>query len=148
MRAHVTLGIDGTKNRTRKLIPFTLVEVMVAMAIFSLLIATVLSGLFQIAQFNYMNAQKVVAFGLAYEALENLKAENYEDVSGDHEVLSPAQVKMTHLGGKNRVSLNAWRWGGVEEQMAPKRKNITITIGWNHRGKSRFESITGTIFPE
>lgn len=127
---------------------FTLVEVMVAMAIFSLIIASVLSGLFQISQFNYMNAQKVVGFGLAYDALENLKAESYEQVTPDHDMLTPSEVKLTHLGGKSRVALKAWRWGAVEEETSPQRKNITIWVGWNFREKYRHERIVGTIYPD
>lgn len=135
-------------NQAQNQSSFTLVEVMVTMAIFSLIIATVLSSLVQISKFNYMSAQKVVAFGLAYDALENLKSENYADVTSGHALLTPEEVKLTHLGGKNRVALNAWRWGEVEEKFSPQRKVITIWIGWTYQDKHHFEKVDGTIFPE
>lgn len=127
---------------------FTLLEVAFAFTIFTIVIVGVLLGLVRTARMNYANAQRVAAFGLAYDAIELLRAEGYENITGDHELLTATEMQLTHLGGTGRVPLNAWRWGGVTEKNDPPRKHVTIWVGWNYQQRSQFEKVDGVIFDE
>jgi len=127
---------------------FTLLEVMIAFMIFSIVIVGVLNGLIQTARLNYANSHQVAAYGLGYDALELLRAEEYDDVTNDNELLRPDEMKLTHLGGTDRVPLDAWRWGEVIEKNDPRRKHVTIWVGWNYRQRNHFEKVEGVIYPE
>ncbi len=140
-----TLFSDMKLKMSRR--PYTLLEVVIGMVIFSILAVGVITGVIRVANLNYVNAQRVAAYGLGYDAVESLKSDGYDAITDQHDLLTPSLEKLTHLGGSGRVPLYAWRWGHVEEKNNPERKKITIWVGWNYQNRNQFEEVIAVVLP-
>jgi hypothetical protein len=122
----------------------TLVEVMVASFLLALFIGGVYTGLITGMRMNYATAQRLAAFGLCAERLEQMRGCDYSTITVNN---FPTETnKLTHLGGSQRVPLNCIRSNIIVSLSNPARKAIAIKVNWVYRGKDYNESINGTIF--
>ncbi len=104
---------------------FSLIEVMVALGIFSIGILAVASMQISAAQGNLSARMRTEAVTLASERLEILNSKGY-----NHNDLSPG----THTDSTNDVYLLEWT---VTEDTTLKTKTIALTVTWNDRGSTQ-----------
>ncbi|MFC1452838.1 type II secretion system protein J [Verrucomicrobiota bacterium] len=122
----------------------TLVEVLVASALVGLLTVAVYSVVINAVSLNYAVAQRVAAFTLCKEKLEQLRGSDYHSVTASN--CAAQTVFLTHLGGTARVPLTGTRAGSLTGLSNPDRKSVTVTVQWDYRGRQFEESMTGVIY--
>lgn len=122
----------------------TLVEVMVAMALTVVGIAAVYAGISQGQRMNYLTAQRVAAFGLCRDTLEQIRGMDYESVTTN--AYSSQTVQITHLGGSRRIPLMATRTCDIASYSSPPRKAVTVMISWEYRGRTNSECARAVLF--
>jgi type II secretory pathway pseudopilin PulG len=116
---------------------------MVAVFVVSILLAGVFSGATRAVQANYAAAQRTAAFGLCKERLEQMRGTDFDRVS---EVNFPTGiVQITHLGGSQRIPLTGFISNSIVSQVSPPRKEVTVTVWWECRGRTLQESYSGSV---
>jgi prepilin-type N-terminal cleavage/methylation domain-containing protein len=125
---------------------FTLIEVTIAMALLSLVAATILSSLMQGTRLCYTTAQHYAGYSLCRETIEQMRGANYGMVIEDN--FPPTNMLLTHLGGTCRVPLMCTRYitNDIVELPDPLRKQVTVAVSWDYRGKIEIETMTGYIY--
>ena len=123
---------------------FTLIEVVVSSVLSTMIIGGIYSGIQTGMKLNYSSAQNMAAFGLCLERLEQMRGEAYSDVVPSE--FPDENVSLTHLGGEERLPLAATRSSSITDLNDPIRKEVTVTVSWDYRGKTLSQSITGHIY--
>ena len=119
----------------------TLMEAMVSMSILGMLLTWVYDGVSQAVLGNAATAQRVAAFGLCMERLEEIRAADYDNVTG---AAFPEQtVPITHLGGATRLSLTGTLTTEIVSRVDPPRKEVTSQVSWRLGDRTLCESLTG-----
>ena len=125
---------------------FTLVEVVIAMALVALVVATVLGSLSQGSRLGYATAQHSAGYSLCRETIEQMRGANYGMVIVDN--FPPTNMLLTHLGGTARVPLmcNRYITNAIVEFPNPTRKQVTVAVSWDYQGRHELETSTGFIY--
>lgn len=127
---------------------FTIVEVVVA----SLLITLLGAGVFRTAIFSqritYSNAQRQAAFGLAKAKTEELKGVGYDELDARYgSSQQEIDLDLVNLGGVNQKILPATRSTTLQNLSSPQRKLITVTVSWEFQGRSLTETVQIFLYP-
>jgi len=125
---------------------FTLVEVVMAMALIAMVVATMLGALTQGSRLCYATSQHYAGYSLCRETIEQMRGANYGMVIEDN--FPPTNMLLTHLGGTARVTLSCTRYitNGIVELSNPTRKQVTVAVAWDYQGRPQLEMTTGFIY--
>ena len=132
------------KELHRKRAGMTLIEVMIVVALGSLVIIGVYAGISLGTSLNYASAQRVAAFGLCRDLYEQLRGADYTNVTAV--VFPTTTMRLTHLGGSQHLPQMCTRSCTIDELLNPTRKVVNITVAWNYMGNSLQESLDGVIY--
>lgn len=121
----------------------TLIEVVLSMLLVTVLVGAICKGLTHSVAVNYMVAQRIAAFSLCKDSLEQMRGMEYSTVSTN--LFTNEVIQLTHLGGTARLPLTAVRTIDINSQTNPTRKAVTINIAWNYRGRQLSESVDGML---
>lgn len=135
---------EETCEATRSDSGMTLIELAVAMVLTSLLIGGIYTGVVSGMNLNYAVAQRVAAFGLCRERLEQMRSSEYADVTSD--TFGNEQLDLTHLGGSERLPLVCARVSTIATLDNPARKAVEVEVTWQYRGIDYKESVAGLVF--
>lgn len=113
---------------TRTTAGFTLIEVLVAMVIFSISSLAVTSLMVGSMQHISNNGQRSEAIALAQEALEGLRSAPYDELATGSDLDIPSSTDGTTFDVNWRVYTN--------DPMAGV-KRIVVTVTWNHKGATK-----------
>ena len=135
---------------------FTIVEVVVASLLVTLLGAGVLQTTILARRITYSNAQRVAAFGLAKAMTEELKGIGYEELTADYVAGKTDddddgvddELDVVNLGGVNQNIITGIPSISMEELTDPRRKRVTVTISWNFQGRELEESVEIFLYPQ
>lgn len=139
---------------------FTIVEVVVASLLVTLLGAGVLQTTILARRITYSNAQRVAAFGLAKALTEELKGVGYEELTADYIAGKTAvedddddedeqkELDVVNLGGVNQNIITGIPSIAMEELTDPRRKRVTVTISWDFQGRELEESVEIFLYPQ
>jgi prepilin-type N-terminal cleavage/methylation domain-containing protein len=122
----------------------TLVEMMIALVILSVIAVGLLHGITTSIRLNYAATQRAAAFSLCMDLYEKMRGANYYDVVPTN--FPTETLRLTHLGGSQRVPLYCQRTCQIIEQSNPTRKEIRITVQWVYMGRTLRETLDGMIF--
>ncbi len=124
----------------------TLMEVVIAMALVALVVATVLASLTQGSRLVYATAQHYAGFSLCRETIEQMRGANYGMVAVEN--FPSTNMLLTHLGGTTRVPLMCDRFitNAIIELFNPTRKQVTVAVAWDYQGRHELETMTGFIY--
>lgn len=124
----------------------TLVEVVIAMLLVTMLVGGIYQGITQSVVVNYSVAQRVAAFSLCKDALEQMRGVRFADISDDvMDIFGENPIRMTHLGGSAMVPLFATPSITITDETDPVRKEVEISVSWEYRGRGYTESIRGVL---
>ena len=127
---------------------FTLVEVVVATLLVTLLGAGVIQSTLLARKITYSNAQRVAAFGLAKAKTEELKGVGYEKLTATYGTThSETDLELVNLGGVNQELVKTTRTTTLEDLTSPRRKRVTVSITWDFQGKELEESAEIFLYP-
>ena len=112
---------------------FTLIEVLIAMSIFSIAALAAASLILQSTSMISVNAQHSQAVTLAQQTMEDLRTLSYDDVT------SGAQTS-TLNNTQYAVS-----WLVTANSPAPEMKQIILTVSWQNKGKAK-NYVLETVF--
>ena len=132
------------KELHRKRAGMTLIEVMIVVALGSLVIIGVYAGISLGTSLNYASAQRVAAFGLCRDLYEQMRGADYTNVTAV--VFPTTTMRLTHLGGSQHLPQMCTRSCTIDELLNPTRKVVNITVAWNYMGNSLQESLDGVIY--
>lgn len=121
----------------------TLIEMMIALVIVSMIAVGLLYGVMASVRLNYAAAQRAAAFSLCMELYEQMRGADYDHITPTN--YPPQTVRMTHLGGSQRVPLFCQRTCQIVERDNPRRKEIEIAVRWVYQGKTLTERLNGMI---
>jgi len=135
---------------------FTIVEVVVASLLVTLLGAGVLQTTILARRITYSNAQRVAAFGLAKAMTEELKGIGYEELTADYVAGKTDddddgvddELDVVNLGGVNQNIITGIPSIAMEELTDPRRKRVTVTISWDFQGRELEESVEIFLYPQ
>lgn len=122
----------------------TLIEVMIAMLILVMISVGLLHGVMTGVRLNYAAAQRAAAFGLCMDLYEQMRGAEYSDVTPTN--FPPETLRMTHLGGSQRVPLNCQRMCQIVQKTNPNRKEVEINVSWVYMGRTMTETLNGMVF--
>lgn len=122
----------------------TLVEVAISMLVIVLLIFAAYSSINRGLDANYEVAQRVVAFGLCRERLEQMRGAGYDNVTTAR--FTNEILRLTHLGGSQRAPLWAQRRSSITNVYLPTRRQVEVVVEWSFRNRSLSERLVGAIF--
>lgn len=128
----------------RKRAGMTLIEVMIVVALGSLVIIGVYAGISLGTNLNYASAQRVAAFGLCRDLYEQMRGADYTNVTAV--VFSTTTMRLTHLGGSQHLPQMCTRSCTIDELLNPTRKVVNITVSWNYMGNALQESLDGVVY--
>ena len=123
---------------------FTIIEAVIAIMILAILIPGIYEGIRHGLTLNFLSSQHIAAAGLGREWLEQMRGTPYASVTTNN--FETESVILNHIGGKDRLPLNATRSATIEELFLPSRKMTTIDVSWNYRSVQRTEQIKAVIF--
>jgi len=122
----------------------TLIEVMIGVVFIAIGLSAIYTSIAQGTKINYGVAQRVAAFSLCKETLEQMHGATYDHVTT---VDFPTEtVKLTHLGGSARVPLYCTRSSQINSLINPSRKEVKVSVAWDFRGQTLSESVDGVIY--
>lgn len=122
----------------------TLIEVVIASAIIFIVVTGVYQGVIQGLRLNYACAQRIAAFGLCKDRLEQMRGAAYADITPTN---FPAEtMKLTHRGGSERIPINCERSSSIQEYSNPILKNVTVTVAWEFAGRTLEETLSAAIY--
>ena len=135
---------------------FTIVEVVVASLLVTLLGAGVLQTTILARRITYSNAQRVAAFGLAKAMTEELKGIGYEELTADYVAGKTDddddgvddELDVVNLGGVNQNIITGIPSISMEELTDPRRKRVAVTISWDFQGRELEESVEIFLYPQ
>lgn len=122
----------------------TLIEVMIAMLILSLVAVGLLYGVMAGVRLNYAASQRAAAFGLCVDLYEQMRGADYDAVSASN--FPPETLRMTHLGGSQRVPLLCRRTCTISPFTGPTRKEVRVEVQWTYLGRPMRENLDGVLF--
>jgi hypothetical protein len=122
----------------------TVVEAVVALVLVALVAGGVYHSMAVVSTAGMVTAQRVAAFGLCVDRLEEMRGADYAAVTASN--YQPAVVRVTHFDGASGLPLSGVRSNCVVNLLEPARKQVRVTVTWNYRGKTYEESLTGVIF--
>lgn len=124
----------------------TLVEAVVATSFCALVLIGVVMAAVTAGSMNYAAAQRLSAFGLCRERLEQMRAYTNFAAISDATFLADA-VQVTHVGGSPGVPLMGVRSCVISNiTVKPERKLAAVTVGWTFRGRPYQENVSGVIY--
>ena len=132
------------KELHRKRAGMTLIEVMIVVALGSLVIIGVYAGISMGTSLNYASAQRVAAFGLCRDLYEQMRGADYTNVTAV--VFPTTTMRLTHLGGSQHLPQMCTRSCTIDEMLSPTRKVVNIAVSWNYMGNELQESLDGVIY--
>ncbi len=132
---------------TKKQHGFTLIEVVIVLAIASTALAAVMSGIISANRLSYSVAQHQAAWGLCQERFEQMRAaDDFWNITTTN-FTDETDLFLTHLGGSTKVRMLADRTVQIENFMdTPVRKRVTIDVDWEYRGTNQNERLQGMIY--
>ena len=104
---------------------FSLVEVMVTMAVFAIAAAAIASQMFHATATISENNQASEAIALAQQALEDLRTLDYQDMATDSKTVT----------WKGKTFTVAWKV--TEDEPEAGMKTIVVTVSWDEKGKTK-----------
>ncbi|MBM4258989.1 MAG: type II secretion system protein [Deltaproteobacteria bacterium] len=107
---------------------FTLIETLIAVAIFGIVSMAITSLMLTNTRMISENAQSSEAIGYAQELLENLR-----EVPVD--TLAPGSTSSTRTS--NRGTVYTVTWTVTPNSPAPGRTRVGVTVSWTHKGSPR-----------
>jgi len=121
----------------------TLVEMLIALLIVSMMAVGLLYGVMASVRLNYAAAQRAAAFGLCMELYEQMRGADYTSVTISN--FPPQTLRLTHLGGSQRMPLYCQRTCIITPKSNPERKEIQIEVKWVYMGRTLRETLDGMI---
>lgn len=141
--AHGTRGWGGPR-RTAVRGGMTLIEVMVAVSLATLLLYSLHTGMTTGTKLTYSTTQRMVAFGLCKDTLERMRGAAFKDVTASNFFAHP--VRLTHMGNSSKVPLNGVLNSTITDRDDPPRKDVTVTVAWSFMGHPFSESVQAVIY--
>ncbi len=127
---------------------FSIVEVVIATFLVTFVGAGVVSGVITSQRLNYINAQRVAAFGLAKAKIEELHGVGYEELTERYgSIQQEIDLELVNLGGVNQVMIPARRTTFLSDLTDPERKQVTVTVEWDFQGREIQENIETLLYP-
>ena len=121
----------------------TLVEMMIALVIVSMIAVGLLYGVMASVRLNYAAAQRVAAFSLCMELYEQMRGAHYDYIHPSN--YPPQTLRLTHLGGSQRTPIYCQRTCQIVERDNPSRKEVTVNVAWVYQGRTLNETLHGMI---
>ena len=122
----------------------TLVEVMIASAVLTVVTGAVITTVVTSTRLNYSSAQHLAAFGLCEGRLEQMRSLPFGDITAAN--FSSETLPLTHMGGATRHPLPCTRSSTLTHQMNPERQDVSIVVAWTFAGMDLEERITTAIY--
>ena len=126
---------------------FTLTEVVVTVALSVLIIAAALSGLLSAQRAGAMSAQHTCAVALCQDALEEMRAAEFDDITTQNFPESE-EMTLTHTTAPQEVLIPCTRLIEItdesEEDLFAKR--VRITVEWDWGGQVRDQHIESIVY--
>ncbi len=122
----------------------TIMEVVIAMALVTMLVSGIYSGVSQGMRINFATGQHIAAFGLCKDLLETMRGAEYTSVS--EAVFPPSTVRITDWGGIAAVPLTGTRSCRVRTFYYPPRKQVDVDMVWVYGGRTNRQTASGTIY--
>ena len=113
---------------------FSLMEVLVAMVIFSISALAVTSLMVNHTKLVSLNAQSSEAIALAQDKLEDLRTMNFTSLASNS---APPVIK--------KGTAYTTSWTVQQNTPATGMATLTITVAWNHKGVAK-SYVTKSIF--
>ena len=122
----------------------TLIEVLIVVALGSLVIIGVYAGITLGTQLNYASAQRLAAFGLCRDLYEQMRGADYTNVTAV--VFPTTTMRLTHLGGSQHLPQMCSRSCTINDLTSPTRKAVSITVSWTYMDHDLQETLDGVIY--
>lgn len=141
---NTVLQISDNGKRRKARAGVTLIEMLIAMLILAMISIGLLHGVMTGVRLNYAAAQRAAAFGLCMDLYEQMRGADYSNVTYSN--FPPETIRMTHLGGSQRVPLNCQRSCQITQKASPNRKEVEIEVTWIYMGRTMTEKLNGMVF--
>jgi prepilin-type N-terminal cleavage/methylation domain-containing protein len=123
----------------------TLVEVVIAIVLISVVASAVAQSMVQARRMTYANAQRWAAFGLCRAKMEDIRSTDY-DLLPTMALPEEPGLEMSHLSGRARVRLLCDRTTTVEVLEDPARTVVSVSVTWDYLGRPMEERLTNTLY--
>jgi len=125
---------------------FTLVEVVIAMALVALVAAATLMAMTRGSALCYSTAQHYAGYSLCRETIEQMRGANYGMIATNN--FPSTNMLLTHLGGTARIPITCTRFitNQIVELSNPTRKQVSVAASWTYCGSTQIEIMTGFIY--
>jgi Tfp pilus assembly protein PilV len=132
------------ERHPRRVDGITLVEVLVSLMLASMAALTIYSGISLAMRHSQHTAHRVAAFGRCRQLLEEMRGAPYAQVTAAR--FPDETVRLTHLGGMNRIPVEAVVASTITEAADPARKLVVVTAEWEYMGRAMTETVAGHVF--
>jgi hypothetical protein len=122
----------------------TVVEAVIALVLVALVTAAVYRSMAVGSSVGTVTGQRIAAFGLCADQFERMRGGDYRAVTVSNH--PPEAVRITHLRGGEGSPILGVRSNTIINLLEPARKQVTVTVTWDYRGRAYEESLTGAIF--
>lgn len=103
---------------------FTLIEVLVAMAVFAIASAAIASLMFHSTTFIAQSNQRSQAIAIAQQAIEDLRAVDYTVMDSGSATVD----------WKDQSAYFTVNWAVSEDDPEPNMKTIVVSVSWESKG--------------
>ncbi len=111
---------------------FTIIEVVIAMFIFTILLLGLLAGFLKSYQIQTLNEMRNEAIKIAQEEIERYRNENFESIPNTNIDCSSGSSIRRQIR-KTYVDFMIGR--RITEEVTDSIKRVEITVCWNYKGK-------------
>ena len=119
----------STIHQRRKRAGFTLVEILLALFLFTAMITILLSASGTLLHTRKSNLETLAA-KIATKQIENLRNTDFDLLPPGSDTFSDTELPQLPQGVANRAITNAT----IDSQVEPDVKNVSITITWTENG--------------
>lgn len=134
----------NTQTKRRNCSGMTLVEVVIMSGLVTIVLMGVIAATFFGDRLNQANSQRLTSFGLCKEWYEQMKGGTFTNVTTTS--FAPQSIRLTHLGGINRMPIYGQRSCVITDIPSPRSKKVAIQVQWTYRGQDFTESLEGLIY--
>lgn len=137
-------GSEACRVRVRRI---TLIEVAIATVLSVLLVATVLSGLLAASEASYAAGQHTAAMGLCQDRMEEMRAVDFEDISGEN-FPDETGLSLTHTQASEEHVISCSRQVFLQDESTEDigAKRVRVTVQWTFRGREHEERLETIIY--
>lgn len=121
----------------------TLVEVIITLALVTMITGGIYAGVVQGMRANHAAAQRISAFGLCRDLLENMRGSPYVEINTN--TFPQTTVQIATLGSGGNI-LEGTRWAEIETFVYPPRRQVTVHLEWEYMNRTFREHAVGVIY--